>query len=200
MDKPAEPVSNETMINGNFSGKIPLNQYIWILVNPSKAPGIWYPQGANHLAFTSGINKKWNWQVRLNWEPDKNMDFTIAAVLVDNETDQEFLNWLKKGDETKKYPGLRFPETARLLNSIIVRPSSEIDWNKRGDVLYGQGKYYDAIQAYEKAIELNSQSYDAWCGKGDTFCRLGKYYEAIQAYDEAKKIYPNGYRAMLDTI
>jgi tetratricopeptide (TPR) repeat protein len=197
MDKPVEPVSNETLISGNFSGKIPLNHYIWILVNPSKAPGIWYPQGANHLAFTSGINKKWIWQVRLNWEPDQNVHFTIAAALVDNQTDQEFLNWLKNGNETKIFPGLKLPETARLLNSIIVRPSSEIDWNKRGDVLYEQGKYYDAIQAYEKAIEFNSQSYDAWCGKGDTFCSLGKYYDAIQAYDEAKKIYPNGYRAKL---
>jgi tetratricopeptide (TPR) repeat protein len=59
------------------------------------------------------------------------------------------------------------------------------EWLDKGLALYDQGKYDEAIQAYDKAIEIDPQNADAWDNKGTTLHKLGKYDEAIQAYDKA---------------
>ena len=56
------------------------------------------------------------------------------------------------------------------------------------------GKYDEAIQAYDRAIEINPQYTDAWYNKGETLRRQDKYDEAIQAYDKAIKINPQSQR------
>ena len=48
----------------------------------------------------------------------------------------------------------------------------------------------EAIKAYDKAIEINSQNSIAWNNKGLTLSSLGKYNEAIKAYDKAIEINP----------
>jgi tetratricopeptide (TPR) repeat protein len=47
-----------------------------------------------------------------------------------------------------------------------------------------------AIEAYDKAIEINSQHLDAWCEKARSLCYLKRYEEAIEAYDKALEIGP----------
>ena len=64
-------------------------------------------------------------------------------------------------------------------------------WYYRGSDLYGQGKYDEAIKAYDKAIEIVPSYADAWTGKGNALYGLGKYDEAIKCYDEAIRLYPN---------
>jgi tetratricopeptide (TPR) repeat protein len=61
----------------------------------------------------------------------------------------------------------------------------EHGWVDQGMFLYNQGKYAEAIGAFDKAIELNPQYAEAWCWKGLTLGLLGKYDEATQACDKA---------------
>ena len=111
-------VSNPLGISGISQGNVPQDHYIWILVSPSTAPGLWWPQANDHLTLTpDGI---WNWQVTLGGDADKNSDFTIAAVLVNNETDVKFLDWLGRGIVSKSFPGLEFPDNAEILDAIKV--------------------------------------------------------------------------------
>jgi tetratricopeptide (TPR) repeat protein len=59
------------------------------------------------------------------------------------------------------------------------------DWCNNGVVLNNQGKYDDAINAFDEAIRLDPNDAKAWYNKGKTLNAQGKYDEAIQACDEA---------------
>jgi Flp pilus assembly protein TadD len=59
---------------------------------------------------------------------------------------------------------------------------------------YNQGKYGEAINAYDAAIRLDpnsTQTWQAWNGKGDALYGQAKYDEAIQAYDKAIQLMPD---------
>jgi len=64
------------------------------------------------------------------------------------------------------------------------------DWIHKGVDFYGQGRYNETIQAFDRAIEINPQYADAWSRKGIVLSRLGRYDEAIQAFNKSLEINP----------
>jgi beta propeller repeat protein len=64
------------------------------------------------------------------------------------------------------------------------------EWLHKGIELVNQGKYDQAIQAWDEAIKINPQYTYAWSNKGNILNVLGKYDEAIRACDQAIKINP----------
>ena len=64
------------------------------------------------------------------------------------------------------------------------------DWNNKGDALYNQGKYDEAIQAYDRAIEIDPEDAETWGNKGDALYNQGKYDEAILALDRVIELDP----------
>ncbi|HON37088.1 MAG TPA: tetratricopeptide repeat protein, partial [Methanothrix sp.] len=79
-----------------------------------------------------------------------------------------------------------------MMLAVLCAPTlgqtTAIDWYNKGIDLDSQGKYDEAIQAYDKAIEIDPQYTEAWSNKGVTLAEQGKYDEAIQAYDKAIEI------------
>ena len=71
-------------------------------------------------------------------------------------------------------------------------------WNDTASTLFLQGKYDEAIQAFDKAIELKPNYAEAWNLKGIAFCQLGKFDEAIQAFNKAIELKPNYALAWLE--
>jgi tetratricopeptide (TPR) repeat protein len=64
-------------------------------------------------------------------------------------------------------------------------------WRGRGNALSNLEKYNESLQAFDRAIEPNSEKAPyAWTGKGDALLASGRYDEAIIAYDRALKLYP----------
>ena len=71
-------------------------------------------------------------------------------------------------------------------------------WFFKGDALSQQGRYGEAIQAYDEAIELDPGSwsdplnppkyYLYWVAKGDALENLGRNSEAQQCFDESDRI------------
>ena len=53
------------------------------------------------------------------------------------------------------------------------------------------GKYDEAIQYYDKALQVDPNYTDALNNKGDALYDLDKYDEAIQIFDKALQIDPN---------
>jgi tetratricopeptide (TPR) repeat protein len=61
-------------------------------------------------------------------------------------------------------------------------------WYNKGLTLMRQGKYDEAIQANDKAIQLDSKFAVAWHKKGLAFELLGKTSESNAAYAKAKEL------------
>lgn len=55
------------------------------------------------------------------------------------------------------------------------------EWNDIGDNLFGEGRYEDAIVAFNHAIEIDPKNEMAWFGKVSSYVKLGKYKEAREA-------------------
>jgi Flp pilus assembly protein TadD len=53
---------------------------------------------------------------------------------------------------------------------------------------YEQGKHNEAIQALDKAIEIDPQYAKAWNKKGDALKSLGRITEADAAFAKAKEL------------
>jgi len=65
------------------------------------------------------------------------------------------------------------------------------DWFDEGLALSKEGKWQEALEAYEKAIEIDPQDAAAWYNKGVALDELGKYQEALWAYKKAIEISPD---------
>jgi Flp pilus assembly protein TadD len=55
-------------------------------------------------------------------------------------------------------------------------------------LFYSQGKYDEAIQAYNKAIEIDPQDAYAWNNKGVALKSLGHTTESNEAFAKAKDL------------
>nr|WP_319537584.1 tetratricopeptide repeat protein [uncultured Methanospirillum sp.] len=63
-----------------------------------------------------------------------------------------------------------------------------VTWNNKGVALSRLGKYYEAIEAYDQALQIDPEYSSAWNNKGVVLSRLGKYHEALDAFDRALRI------------
>jgi tetratricopeptide (TPR) repeat protein len=63
-----------------------------------------------------------------------------------------------------------------------------VDWYNKGNVLAGQEKYNESIQAYDQAIKLKPNYDAAWYYKGVALKALGRTNESNAAFAEAKNL------------
>lgn len=65
------------------------------------------------------------------------------------------------------------------------------EYLKNGNAKFDLKKYEEAIEDYNKAIELDSNDIAAYHNRGNSKFCLKHYVEAIEDYDEAIKLDPN---------
>lgn len=70
------------------------------------------------------------------------------------------------------------------------QPNSIQSWWEKGDALFVQGKYDEAVGCMDKVLEIDPNDATALANKGEALLYLGKYDEAIQSLDKAIKINP----------
>ncbi|OPY55200.1 MAG: tetratricopeptide repeat protein [Methanosaeta sp. PtaU1.Bin112] len=68
-------------------------------------------------------------------------------------------------------------------------------WTTLGDELNAQYKFDDAIQAYDKALEINKSHIAALAGKGEALWNTGRYNESLKSFDEVLNLSPYYVRA-----
>jgi tetratricopeptide (TPR) repeat protein len=66
----------------------------------------------------------------------------------------------------------------------------EEKWNNKGIIFSTRGKNEEAVEYFEKALEINPRFAVAWNNKGASLAQLGKNEAAITCFDKALEINP----------
>lgn len=105
---------------------------------------------------------------------------------------------LHSGETTNKYifskrffNSMRSIYTVFIILLVLVNSAqcemTAADWFNKGDDLAGQGKYLEAIQAYDRAIQLKPNYDSAWYNKGVALKALGRSNESAAAFAKARE-------------
>jgi tetratricopeptide (TPR) repeat protein len=88
---------------------------------------------------------------------------------------------------------LRYAAYILLLASLTSAQCQQTaeDWFNKGDLLLNLGEYIEAIEAYNKAIELNQSYVVAWSHKGNALFNLTEYQESLKCYNKAIELDSN---------
>lgn len=73
-------------------------------------------------------------------------------------------------------------------------PSSQGDesyWFNRGNELLSSGQYLEALDSYDRAIEIISKDSDAWNNRGLALASLKRYEDALKSFDKAGALNPS---------
>jgi tetratricopeptide (TPR) repeat protein len=76
-----------------------------------------------------------------------------------------------------------------------IRSANATDLYNRGETFLALKHYEDALNAYNRAVEIRPDYAEAWKGQGDTFLGLQRYEEALNAYDRAIQLRPDDLEA-----
>jgi tetratricopeptide (TPR) repeat protein len=83
--------------------------------------------------------------------------------------------------------------TAALICTLMVpvcagANETSTEWFMKGLDLYNQDKIDESLQAYNRALELDPNDYEAWNNKGIDEGLLGKYDDALVSFKNAVAI------------
>jgi tetratricopeptide (TPR) repeat protein len=81
---------------------------------------------------------------------------------------------------------LLFPESKTY--KTVGEIKDEFDykvWQKKGTILFNQGRYYEALQAFDQSIQMNPKIAESWSYKGIVLLVTHQYREAIKCFDVA---------------
>ncbi len=86
----------------------------------------------------------------------------------------------------------RYPDVASFVAALSLFPAQKTkeQWLDEGNQLHDLGRYAEALQAYERAIQLDPTFPDAHDGRADALFLRGSYQEALQEYDRAIQLNP----------
>ena len=72
-----------------------------------------------------------------------------------------------------------------------VKSNNATDLYQRGETFLELKRYNDALEVYNRAVELKPEYAEAWIGQGNTHLGLKRYQDALEAYDKAIQLKPN---------
>ena len=76
-------------------------------------------------------------------------------------------------------------------NALRLKPSYDLAWIMKGNVLSAMQRYDEASECFKKALEINSESEESWYNLGAIYYNLQRYEDEIQCYNEAININPD---------
>ena len=114
---------------------------------------------------------------------------------------------LKKANELWESPKLwKSSQYKKLIKHINkaqeIAAKVEVDqedivhlWSMKGSVLWRLNRLDEALECYDKVLELNPSDVNAWTDKAVYYCLLGKWQEAIDSCDKATELDPKNIEA-----
>ncbi|HEX8727966.1 MAG TPA: tetratricopeptide repeat protein, partial [Ktedonobacterales bacterium] len=109
-----------------------------------------------------------------------------------------YLEEFKRIEAPGFQPYPRVEALGSVLHALALTPAGEApapvapqptetadDLITRGKALQQQGKHAEALALFERATQLDPNSYNAWFNVGFSLNELGRYEQALAAYDRA---------------
>ncbi len=69
-------------------------------------------------------------------------------------------------------------------------PGEDLPWYGKGASLILLGRYDEALQAIDKALDLNPRNEVAWLNKGNALTKMGRLLDALRCFNAAIKVNP----------
>ena len=112
------------------------------------------------------------------------------------QINKQFLNELKnyKGQAAKLAPVKNIIYQQLIGPEDItkdVQGESDVAWNNKGVILTKLGKYNEAIDSFDKALEYNPGVSNIWLNRGIALVKLNEFEEAMDCFDRALQLDPN---------
>ena len=82
-----------------------------------------------------------------------------------------------------------------MFQEIGVETLLSITYNWCGVTLRAMGRYKEALESLDKAIELNLKDAEIWYNRGITLHAMRRYDEALESYNKAIELNPNFVKA-----
>lgn len=119
---------------------------------------------------------------------DNSLETLDRDIKTANSAENLSQAWLMKGMVLQEQG--RYEDAAKALNNATnADPKNEMSWKVKG-VLFSSmlKKHNEAIEAFDKALQINSKDPRTWQSKGDALKALGRNSEADAAYAKAKEL------------
>lgn len=84
---------------------------------------------------------------------------------------------------------------AALCTFALAQEDDAGAWYRRGLDLIGNNSPQEAVQAYDRAIQIDPSFADAWKAKASALASAGQHQESLQAYDRAIELYDKSINA-----
>lgn len=94
-------------------------------------------------------------------------------------------------------PSLPTPEELRMLKREFGGTPTALSASQRGDILFEEGRYKEAIEEYKKALKENPKDVDSWNDLGLSYYYSGEKSLALEALREGVKVDPGYQRIWL---
>jgi tetratricopeptide (TPR) repeat protein len=119
----------------------------------------------------------------------------------------DILDTMVRYDYRQRYPSAKealealrkITEVAPVVTLLATPPVENRDghliWLERGDELFQQQRYRDAIAAYDHVIQFQPQDYLAWFKRGIALENLLSFSDAAASYDRVVQLQPEDYLA-----
>lgn len=89
-------------------------------------------------------------------------------------------------------------QTGEVFRLQEIEDMGSWEWNNKGVSLNSLRKYQEAIECFDKAINVNPLNLGAWNNKGTSLRFLDRKQEALSCCEEALKINPSNARALFN--
>jgi len=96
-------------------------------------------------------------------------------------------------------PAVNYQENIRVLEGVVSKePANRNAWVQLGHNFFDSNQPIKAIEAYDKALELDDQDPNILTDQGVMFRRLGWYDRAIGNFEKASKVDPRHQQSLFN--
>jgi tetratricopeptide (TPR) repeat protein len=100
-------------------------------------------------------------------------------------------SWLLRGPLLEKVR--QHSRAMESVPDVSANPDHPDNLKKRGDTMFGLGRYEDAIACYDRAIHVQPNNPKIWCSLASALMKLTRYREAIACFDRAIHLKPESH-------